>query len=102
MQAVQSNIIHAVGRLFVNWNTPNLRSFPFGQLQYLPPGEAHEYGKIIVAVVKDGRTEMKQFAIDPMNIHKLDIPGGVGILMQKWSSNEKSVYCDPEQSSNGV
>lgn len=46
MQAVQSNIIHAVGRLFVNWNTPNLRSFPFGQLQYLPPGEAHEYGKV--------------------------------------------------------
>ena len=81
MQAVQSNIIYAVGRLFVNWNTPNLKSVPFTQLQYLPPGEAHEYGRVIVPVVKDGQTKMKQFAIDPMNIHKLDIPGGVGILI---------------------
>ena len=89
MQAVQSNIIYAVGRLFVNWNTPNLKSVPFTQLQYLPPGEAHEYGRVIVPVVKDGQTKMKQFAIDPMNIHKLDIPGGVGILMQKYNSNEK-------------
>ena len=89
MQAVQSNIIYATGRLFINWNTPNLKSVPFTQLQYLPPGELHEYGRIIVPVVKDGQTKMKQFAVDPKNIHKLDIPGGVGILMQKHNSNEK-------------
>lgn len=46
MQAVQSNIIYATGRLFLNWNTPNLKSLPFTQLQYLPPGELHEYGKV--------------------------------------------------------
>lgn len=89
MQAVQSNIIYATGRLFLNWNTPNLKSLPFTQLQYLPPGELHEYGKVIVSVVKDEQTKMKQFAVDPKNIHKLDIPGGVGILMQKYNSNEK-------------
>lgn len=89
MQAVQPNIIHATGRVFINWNTPNLRSVPFTQLQYLPPGEIHEYGKVIVSVIKDGQTEMKQFAIDPKNIHELDIPCGVGILMQKYNSNEK-------------
>ena len=65
MQAVQSNIIYATGRLFLNWNTPNLKSLPFTQLQYLPPGELHEYGKVIVSVVKDERTKMKQFAVDP-------------------------------------
>ena len=89
MQALQSNIIHATGRLFINWNTPNLKSVPFIQLQYFPPCEAHEHGSIIVPVVKDGLTELKQFAVDPENIHKLDIPGGVGILMQKYNSNEK-------------
>lgn len=89
MQAVQSNIIHATGRVFINWNTPNLKSVPFTQLQYLPPGEAHEYGRVIVSVLEDGQTELKQFAIDPANIHKLDIPGGVGILMQIYNSNEK-------------
>lgn len=89
MQAVQSNIIRATGRLFINWNTPNLKSVPFTQLQYLPPDEAHEYGKVILSVVKDGQTELKQFAIDPKNIHKLDIPGGIGILMQIYNSNEK-------------
>ena len=41
MQALQSNIIHAVGRLSINWNTPNLKSVPFTQLQYHPPDEAH-------------------------------------------------------------
>lgn len=89
MQAVQSNIIHTVGRLFINWNTPNLRSVPFTQLQYLPSGELHEQGRVIVAVVKDGQTELKQFAINSVNIHELDIPGGIGILMQKYNSNEK-------------
>lgn len=89
MQALQSNIIHAVGRLFLNWNTSNLKSVPFTQLQYLPPGELHEYGRVIVSVVKDGQTELKQFAIDPVNIHELDIPGGIGILMQIYNSNEK-------------
>lgn len=46
MQAVQSNIIYATGRLFINWNMPNLKSVPFTQLQYRPPGELHEYGKV--------------------------------------------------------
>lgn len=32
---------------------------------------------------------MEKFAVDPKNIHKLDIPGEVGILMQKYNSNEK-------------
>lgn len=102
MQAVQSNIIYATGRLFINWNMPNLKSVPFTQLQYRPPGEAHEYGRIIVPVVKDGQTEIKQFAIDPKNIHKLDIPGGIGILMQKYNSNEKVVIAICTGASNRV
>ncbi len=102
MQALQSNIIHAVGRLFLNWNMSNLKSVPFTQLQYLPPGEAHEYGRIIVSVVKDGQAEIKQFAVDPKNIHKLDIPGGVGILMQKYNSNEKVFIAVRTGASNRV
>lgn len=75
MQAVQPNIIHTVERVFVNWNTPNLRSVPFSQLQYI----FHPANYM----------SMEEFAVDPKNIHKLDIPGGVGILMQKYNSNEK-------------
>lgn len=89
MQALQSNIIFASGRVFIDKGTQHPISMPFTQISYCEPDGLYKLGSIFFQFIENGCQLMAtKVAVERMNVRKSDITGSRIVEIQMLNSGK--------------